>query len=136
MRRLFLLLCCMPLLVSPLLAAEPSPDVSWACWIVSYETFYIRCVPDSASAKWLQPQDAYAREIAAQFFARYDAGASREELENLFQLFSDSFDFADFWFIPIYNEPYETSWQEERPQQLVRAYLCPGDRACRVRFRH
>ena len=69
-----------------------------------------------------------------QFRARFDAGAGREELEHLFQLFNDKFEFVNFWFIPVYNEPYETSWQEDRPQRLVRAYLCTGDPACRVRF--
>ena len=99
------------------------------------DTHYIRCVLDSDSPKWQELEaDADDSDIMEQFRARFDAGAGREELEQLFQLVGDKFEFINFWFIPIFNEPFETSWQEERPQQLVRAYLCTGDPACVVRF--
>ncbi|HEY3326594.1 MAG TPA: hypothetical protein VGK14_05420, partial [Novimethylophilus sp.] len=130
---------CFCLVALPVQAApaqqQASRATSWLCWIVSAETFYIRCVLDTDSREWREPEtNAGDHEIMEQFRARFDAGAGREELEHLFQLFGDKFEFANFWFIPVYNEPYETSWQEERPQQLVRAYLCTGDAGCRVRF--
>lgn len=34
------------------------------------------------------------------------------------------------WNITIHTPPYESSWQEGRPQMLARSPLCPGYLSC------
>jgi hypothetical protein len=36
------------------------------------------------------------------------------------------------WNIRIFSYPYEWSWAEGLPQQLVRSVLCPRDVSCTV----
>jgi hypothetical protein len=137
--RLFRALCVLLpwLLASPgvILAAEPEAQTTWLCWVVHEETHYLRCVLDSESPAWREIEPGIDElEFLRLFRARFDAGAGREELEHLFQAFNDKFQFINFWYVPIYNEPFETSWREERPQQLMRAYLCPDAAACTVLF--
>ena len=134
------LMACFFCLALPVQAEPVQADrreVSWLCWVVSIETFYIRCALDVDSyAPWKQQKNdaADSRKVWNELLASFDAGASREELEALFQSNRNHLDIVNFWVIPIYNEPYETSWQEGRPQKLVRTHLCPTGTACRIRF--
>lgn len=41
---------------------------------------------------------------------------------------------GEVWTIRIFNEPYESSWAEERPQRLVDSVLCPVGWTCTVLF--
>jgi hypothetical protein len=40
----------------------------------------------------------------------------------------------EVWNIRIFSDPYDASWEERRPQQLVNAVLCPRDLTCAVMF--
>lgn len=44
--------------------------------------------------------------------------------------------YGHLWSIRIHQYPYEDSWQAGRPQELVRATLCPTSPACPVVFHH
>ncbi len=108
----------------------------WLCWVVHTDTNYLRCVLDSGPGSWrehIEEGDA-DDELHYLLHERFVAGAPREELEQAFQLIENKKAFIDFWFIPVYNEPLETSWREQRPQMLMRAFLCPGDKSCQVLF--
>ena len=41
---------------------------------------------------------------------------------------------GEVWNIRIFTDPYDSSWEERRPQQLVNAVLCPRDLTCTVMF--
>jgi hypothetical protein len=41
---------------------------------------------------------------------------------------------GEVWNIRIFTDPYDSSWEEKRPQTLVNAVLCPVDMSCTVIF--
>lgn len=92
---------------------------------------YIRCIidrdlphPELANLRL----DAFLDSLHAELHQKSGADAERLYKANL-SLVKEA---PAVWSIRIISYPYEWSWDEGRPQQLVRAVLCPADTACTV----
>ncbi len=134
-------LCGSLALAASLLAAAPAaraqtgdpppPTLSWDCWLSTAQTIAIRCLrareglaPDPAQ----DPQEAALLDHVHELI---HSGRIREidgvVLSNI-QILRD----GSIWTIHVWNLPYDSSWLEDRPANLVRITLCPAGYACNV----
>lgn len=118
-------------------AAEPFPGVSFHCWIgtdgAPLLTRRIRCIADRELRLEELPDlqspniiDLLHREL------HFGSGISTEKLfkANIERVRET----GAVWNIRIFTDPYDSSWDERRPQRLVDAVLCPIDTSCTVMF--
>lgn len=133
----FLAILCSAATVLGQTIAAPSPGVAFHCWLgadgAPYFARKIRCftdrelrleeMPDMASPTII---DILHREL------HFGSAAAAEKIfkANIKRVQES----AEVWVIRIFNEPYESSWEEGRPQRLVNAVLCPRDTTCTVMF--
>ena len=115
---------------------SPPSGFGFDCWIGleggHLQVNYIRCIadrdlphPELAN----QRLDAFLDDLHNELHQKSGADAERLYKSNL-SLIRES---ASVWSIRIVSYPYEWSWQEGLPQQLVRAVLCPKDNPCTVK---
>ncbi len=118
-------------------AAVPSPSVGLHCWIgtdgAPLFTRRIRCIADRELRFEELPDlespniiDILHREL------HFGSGVSAERVfkANIERIRET----GEVWNIRIFTDPYDSSWEERRPQQLVNAVLCPIDTICAVMF--
>ncbi|MBI5900039.1 MAG: hypothetical protein HZB40_12510 [Rhodocyclales bacterium] len=129
MRRAIFLL----LLVAGLALAQTTSSgnvVGLDCWVGQdgppRHTNFIRCMVDRDLPYPVladQRLDDFLTELHKELHAKSGADAERMYKANI-ELVRES---ISIWNIRIFTYPYEWSWQEGRPQQLVRSVLCPRD---------
>lgn len=133
-----------PLLVAAFSAAslalaqtleEPAPDAGFDCWIGNsggpYFIYYIRCIVDRDMVPAPSPDTRFDA-VLEQLHRELHDGSSTS-VEKMFQSNIGRIkESGGVWNIPIYSYPAEWSWEEGRPERLVRAGLCPPDRNCSV----
>lgn len=122
------------------LGMGPAKGVSvlaWDCWIESGEGGGIRCIADRDTPLPLPEEftdDDESAEVLLELVHDYlHRGMTRRAGE----LVHDHFHLLrreDLWSIRLSGPPFETSWDEGRPQKLVRALLCSRQAGCSVRF--
>ncbi|MDO8340546.1 MAG: hypothetical protein Q7T59_01085 [Candidatus Woesebacteria bacterium] len=118
-------------------ADEPVPGVGFHCWIgtdgAPLLTRRIRCIADRVLRLEEMPDmqsptiiDILHREL------HYGSGVSTEKMfkANIERIRES----REVWNIRIFTDPYDASWEERRPQNLVNAVLCPVDMSCTVMF--
>lgn len=129
-------LCLAPAAAYPQAAPEDVPQIDWLCWITPAAEVSIRCVRDpDVPAPPDDQEDTDNVILLEQIHSDFYRGASSRELEEFFRSGYWIFKRGDYWIIPIYQEPDDSSWQEGRPERLVRAALCPRNATCIVRIR-
>lgn len=117
--------------------AAPTPEVGFHCWVgtdgAPLFTRRIRCIADRELRLEEMPDmespniiDLLHREL------HFGSGVSTEKLfkANIERVRES----REVWNIRIFSDPYDSSWEERRPQQLVNAVLCPRDTTCAVMF--
>ena len=142
-RMRFVLSIAMGLLLpaAPAFGEEALPatsSVGFDCWVgrdgKPFYTNYIRCIADRDLPQTAQPDpeselilDLLHRELHTR------SGADAEKtMKAHIELVRET---RAVWSIRIHSYPYEWSWQEGRPEQLVRSVLCPNDVPCTVMIR-
>jgi hypothetical protein len=118
-------------------AAVLPPDVGFHCWVgndgAPLFTRRIRCIADRELRLEEMPDmespniiDLIHREL------HFGTGVSTEKLfkANIERVRES----REVWNIRIFTDPYDSSWETRRPQQLVNAVLCPRDTTCAVMF--
>ncbi len=116
---------------------DPAPGVAFHCWIgndgAPLFTRRIRCIADRVLRLEEMPDmqsptivDILHREL------HFGSGVSTEKMfkANIERVR----DTGEVWNIRIFTDPYDSSWEEKRPQTLVNAVLCPVDMSCTVIF--
>lgn len=119
-------------------APRAPSSVGFDCWVgrdgKPFFTNYIRCIADRDLPQAVQPDpeselilDLLHRELHTR------SGADAEKtMKAHIELVRET---RAVWSIRIHSYPYEWSWQEGRPEQLVRSVLCPNDVPCTVMIR-
>lgn len=114
---------------------SPPRAVGLDCWVgqdgAPLFTNFIRCMVDRDlpyPALADQHLDAFLSNLHTELHSKSGADAERMYKSNI-QLVRES---ISVWNIRIFTYPYEWSWEEGRPQQLVRSVLCPRDIPCTV----
>jgi hypothetical protein len=111
-------------------------NLSWLCWMNSNNPPVIRCLLEIADQPVpLTLEEADAGEILELLNTRFYEGATTDELERLYQLYSSSTVDNEILTIPLHTIPYQSSWREHRPQQLLRALMCDKDSPCNITLR-
>lgn len=118
-------------------SGEPLPGVGLHCWIgtdgAPLFTRRIRCIADRELRLEELPDmespniiDILHREL------HFGSGISAEKIfkANIERIRET----GEVWNIRIFTDPYNSSWEEKRPQRLVNAVLCPIDTTCNVMF--
>lgn len=118
-------------------AAAPSAGVGFHCWVgndgAPLFTRRIRCIADREIRLEEMPDmespgiiDILHREL------HFGSGVSTEKMfkANIERVRES----GEVWNIRIFTDPYDSSWEEQRPQKLVNAVLCPRDLTCAVTF--
>lgn len=115
--------------------ASPANTVGLDCWVGQdgppLHTNFIRCMVDRDLPYPVladQRLDAFLTDLHKELHGRSGADAERMYKANI-ELVRES---ISIWNIRIFTYPYEWSWQEDRPGQLVRSVLCPRDVTCVV----
>lgn len=109
---------------------------SWLCWMTAGAAPVIRCtleIPDESASP--APENAEAEDMLDLLQERFHEGATVQELERLLQLYGSPAAAKQIMTIPLFNIPLESSWREQRPQQLLQALLCSKGRRCKIRLR-
>jgi len=119
-------------------ADSPPDGVGFDCWVghdgKPFFTNYIRCIADRDLPHpelVNQQSETFLNLLHQELHAKSGAAAEAMMKANL-ELVRES---RSIWNIRIHSYPYEWSWQEGRPEQLVRAVLCPRDVPCTVMVR-
>jgi hypothetical protein len=115
-----------------------SSGVGFDCWIGTGEgpllTPYIRCIADRdlpSAALPDPPSEAFLESLHQELHR--GAGATVEKMyKTNIQLVRES---RAVWHIRIHSYPTDSSWQENMPERLVRALLCPTEGKCTVFIR-
>lgn len=132
-RAIFLLM----LVAGPVLAQSTSPSntIGLDCWVGQdgppLNINFIRCMVDRDLPYPVlvdQRIDVFLTDLHKELHGKSGADAERMYKANI-ELVRES---SSIWNIRIFSFPYEWSWQEGRPQQLVRSVLCPRDVSCVV----
>jgi hypothetical protein len=129
-------LYCSSLPATAQTAVADAGDTSWLCWMAPSAPPVIRCSLEIAyQPAPLTLEQADSSEVLELLHTRFYEGATAEELERLYQLCIETTAADNILTIPLHTIPYEESWREERPQQLLRALLCQKDSPCMITLR-
>lgn len=117
-------------------SAAETDALYWDCWIDEGESTptSINCIRDPDSPGYKPREDSKDRleeSLIAHIHDQLHAGKTTDLgkfISNNIQVFRRD----SVWGISIYSEPYDSSWDEERPETLVRAILCPSNIPCTV----
>ncbi|MEO8332713.1 MAG: hypothetical protein ABI479_09790 [Gallionella sp.] len=120
--------------------AEPSAEKSldWDCWIQADNNspVSINCIRDRGSLlpqPSEEPEDDLEELLLDNIHYRLHSGSTAELgefISNTVKVFRK----GSIWHIDIHSVPNKSSWEEGRPQMLVRMLLCPGHLPCTVKF--
>jgi hypothetical protein len=118
-------------------AGEPVPGIGMHCWLgVDGAPFFarkIRCIADRELR--LEELPDMASPTIIDILHRELHFGSAVSTEKIFKANIERVrESGEVWNIRIFNEPYDASWEEQRPQALVNAVLCPRDTTCTVMF--
>jgi hypothetical protein len=117
-------------------AQPPEPGYAWDCWVTQEPSTQISCIRDRGEPQ-LHPSDRLEDEDLEEILLDHihyrlhndeDMAALSELVNSNFKVFQR----GSIWSITLHTPPYESSWQEGRPQMLVRSLLCPGHLPCTV----
>jgi hypothetical protein len=115
--------------------ASTTNVVGLDCWVGQdgppLHTNFIRCMVDRDLPYPMlvdERLDSFLTDLHKELHGKSGADAERMYKANI-QLVRET---SSIWNIRIFSFPYEWSWQEGRPQQLVRSVLCPRDVSCVV----
>ncbi|MDP2133018.1 MAG: hypothetical protein Q8J99_05350 [Sulfuritalea sp.] len=116
----------------------PPAGVGFDCWVghdgKPFFTNYIRCIADRDLPHpelVNQQSETFLHLLHQELHAKSGADAEAMMKANI-ELVRET---RSIWNIRIHSYPYEWSWREGRPEQLVRAVLCPADLPCTVLVR-
>ena len=117
--------------------SEESPKISlrWDCWIqVDGNPISIACIHDrdGLDPKLAEDQEALLEDI---LLNKIHDRIHTEQTDGLNQLISENskvFRVGSLWIIPIYNLPFESSWETGRIHLLINTWLCPNGMLCIV----
>jgi len=115
-------------------ATEKSLD--WDCWIQEDNSnpVSISCIRDRGSLA-PQPSDELednVEELLLEHIHYRIHSGDTSELGKFISDYVEVFQRGSIWSIDIHSAPYDSSWEEGRPQILVRTLLCPGHLPCTV----
>ena len=118
-------------------AGEPVPGVGLHCWLgaegAPFFARTIRCITDRELR--LEEIPDMATPAIIDILHRELHFGSAASAERAFKANIERVrESAEVWNIRIFSEPYDSSWEEQRPQQLVSAVLCPRNTSCTVMF--
>lgn len=116
---------------------EPVPGIGLHCWLGSdgapFFARKIRCIADR-ELRLEELPDLQSPTIVDLLHRELHFG-SAASTERMFKAYIERVrESGEVWNIRIFNEPYDSSWEQRRPQQLVNAVLCPRDMTCTVMF--
>ena len=110
---------------------------AWDCWFDAGEAGGLRCIADRdipvppAGDPTDEDEAAEALlELVHDHLHRGNPARANELVREVPHLLRR----GDLWTVRLSVPPLETSWQERRPERLVRSLLCRGGPACAVRF--
>lgn len=123
--------------ISPRVAAAGTDSIYWDCWIEdnNVDPTSINCIRDFDSPVYKPAQGgskAELEEVLLKHIHEQIHAGNTTEIGKFIRSNVEVFGRNSIWGISIYSEPYETSWDEGRPETLVRALLCPRNVACTV----
>ncbi len=135
-----LLLCgilCAASLAQSQTTTELPVGIGLHCWVGADGApfFYrkIRCIADRELVAETLP-DMQSQNVIDVLHRELHFG-SGTSVERLFKANIERIrESGEVWNIRIYSDPYDASWELNRPQQLVRAVLCPTGASCNVMF--
>lgn len=137
---LFLRVALALLLAVPVARAQDATSATKAfdCWISVldsyYQAHYILCIEDRSALPPLDAVAAAPNQLVLDEIHRLVHEGTHDELDIYVAMNAPLLEPADLWRIRILSYPSEYSWEEERPQMLVRM-LCPAGSDCPVFFR-
>lgn len=118
-------------LVYPQAGAVAPGTLDWDCWVSTTEPVAIRCIvareTRASGADEDELEAALLEHVHSLIHSRRTQEIDGVLLSNLQVLGEGS-----VWSIFIWNQPFDTSWREDRPKNVVRIALCPPDYACNV----
>lgn len=121
--------------------AEPAAEKSlgWDCWIQEDNSnpVSISCIRDRGSLAPQpsgEPEDDLEELLLEHIHYRIHSGDT-SELGLFISKYVEVFRRDSIWSIDIHSAPYDSSWDEGRPQMLVRTLLCPGHLPCTVNIK-
>lgn len=130
---------CLALLLAASHAHADQPteeSLDWDCWIQesSNNPASISCIRDRGNLV-PQPSDNMEDELEQllldNIHYRIHSGDT-SELGLYISEYIEVFRRGSIWSIDTHEAPYDSSWEEGRPQILVRTLLCPGHMPCKV----
>lgn len=111
-------------------------ELSWDCWVDDSARFVeIRCIHDRDDVVTDESTSQERREMLLDHIHRMIHGGNEGELDSLVARNWHVLNDDDLWSIVIFSPPYPSSWEERKPEKLVRSLLCPGAVECRVFMR-
>lgn len=118
-------------------AGEPVPGVGLHCWLgadgAPFFARRIRCIADRELR--LEELPDMASPTIIDILHRELHFGSAVSTEKIFKANIERVrESGEVWNIRIFNEPYDSSWEEQRPQALVNAVLCPVAATCTIMF--
>lgn len=120
----------------PSVVQAAAGDTSWLCWMTASAPPVIRCSLEiSSQSGSLAMDEAEADDMLELLQDRFHQGATVQELERLYQGYGSPAVARQIMTIPLFNIPLDTSWREQRPQQLLQALLCNKGQRCKIRLR-
>lgn len=109
----------------------PPPTLDWDCWVSTAQTVAIRCIRAQEGLAPDPAQDPLETALLDRVHDLIHSGRTTEidgvVLANI-QVLKD----GSIWTIHVWNQPYDSSWLEDRPARLVRATLCLAGYVCNV----
>lgn len=124
-------------LSAPETQAQTAPEtkvLAWDCWIGAEEPVKIRCIRCRDKLPPSDTDDDLESALLEHIHSRIHSGQT-SELDRFVRQNAPVFLDTSIWTIFIHTLPYDSSWQEQRPQRLVRAVLCPQGYECPVLLR-
>jgi hypothetical protein len=127
------------LMVSPA-SAEVSAEQSldWDCWIQEENSnpVSISCIRDRGDlAHTHENVEDDLEDLLLDHIHHQIHNGDTGELGNLISKNIKVFRNGAIWSIDIHLAPFASSWEEGRPQMLVRTLLCPGHLPCKVNIK-
>lgn len=110
----------------------PQPGVlDWDCWVSTTAPVAIRCIVARETLAAGAGEDALQAALLEHVHSLIHERRTQEIdgvlLPNL-QVLSE----GSVWSVFIWNQPFDASWLEDRPRQVVRIALCPAGYRCNV----
>lgn len=120
--------------------APAGNDHRWDCWVSSdtrhtIVSYLIRCIADRDAAREDPPIDTVEALLLDELHERIHR-AEGPEIDRDLALGRFNAVASYIRQIRIHQYPYEESWQQGQPRELVKAVLCPSEPDCPVLLNH